>query len=290
MFSDAMRVPEFAAVPLSGMAHYFLLGISPETKFLIKNQPKFTNLFRKSRFQLLGARRYYGATLMRVLRYSSLLLLVKPIFYTATLARLLAVRFDDELGAGDAPVWGFLKKKFQAKLLPRVGHTGYPELRWAGTSLGGLQTRGLQQPRPNGDTALVNLAGPMLLQFLELSITDPRPEHNLLSRLYILMPQVFQVRVISLGRKLRKILKNKRRYRIILSRTVPSQRFFVFCRFVKLFFKFSPAPSHFTRVLHMLLLTLVSPNKSPIFRIYKKQQIGAIANYAKRAANLCVNA
>ena len=284
------RTPELAAVPAGGLTHFFLLDISPEAKLFIKNQPKFNNLFRKSYFRQQGVRRHYGAVLMGILRYSSLLLLVRPAFYATNLTHPSVACSDDGLGISGSSVWGFLAKKFQAKLLPEVGHTGGPTLQRSELGLRGMPTWELRQPRAYDDVAFVNLASPMLSRFSELSITDPRPESNLITRLYTLMPQVFQVRVISLGRKLRKILKNKRRYRIILSRTVPSQRFFVFCRFIKLFFKFSPAPSYFTRVLHMLLLTSVSPNKSPIFLIYKKQQIGAISNYAKRAVNLCANA
>jgi len=91
------------------------------------------------------------------------------------------------------------------------------------------------------------------------------------------LQQVFQLRFYALNRRIRKRVKNQRRYRRVFCYVRENRRFGVLGRFLASFLKFTPARLYSQRISATLGLALQRDNTSPLWLIHSKQQIAVLA-------------
>jgi hypothetical protein len=101
---------------------------------------------------------------------------------------------------------------------------------------------------------------------------------HLLFLVFKKIPQLFQLKFYAINRRLRKILKNGRRYRRVFCYVKHTKRIVVLGRFLKPFFQFSKQRSYKLRVKFTLNDILNIERRSPVLQIYQKQQIGVLSS------------
>lgn len=106
--------------------------------------------------------------------------------------------------------------------------------------------------------------------------------NHFLYRIFFKISFVFRLQLKSLSKKMRKILKNKRRYSLSYTYIKPNKRLHVLLHYIKKYILISDGKDLKERLYNTLLPLLLEDSDSWVYQLYAKHQVQCITNIKYR--------